>query len=191
MRLVLGAFLSGIVLMIWGTVFWVVLPFPNMVLHAVPREEALRQALTDHLPESGYYLLPWHNEEEYKRDPAAAEAKFMKKHRSGPLVQIVYQTKGLDPMAPLVMGIGFVQLFVSSLIAGLLLLIALPALGSYKARVCFVFLLGVFASVAVQTSGPVWFHHPWDFPLVQMAYTLVNWLLAGAVLGWALKPKTA
>jgi hypothetical protein len=192
LRVLLGALLAAVVLFVWGAVFWMALPFASAVMHPLPNGDALVRTLKESLPRSGVYLFPWPDETNTAAaDPATGECDFVKKHREGPLVQLTYRTDGLDPMSAQTLLIGFGHLFVSALIAGGLLAAALPGLRSYGARVLFVFLLGVFASVAVDLAGPIWFHHPWEFPLMMAGFDTVNWLLAGLVLPWVIRPAKA
>jgi hypothetical protein len=112
-----------------------------------------------------------------------------KKHRDGPLVEVIYQKDGVDMNSLLVYAMGFGHFLVTSFLAAVVLLLAAPGLRAYPARVFFVFLVGVFASVAVHLSYPIWFHHPWPVHLVQAGYTASSWLLAGVVLGLVIRPR--
>jgi hypothetical protein len=80
-------------------------------------------------------------------------------------------------------------MFVSSLLAGALLLLALPGLQSYFARVLFVTLVGVFAAVTISLSSPIWFHHSWCFALLNSVYNVGSGLVTGLVLAAVIRPK--
>ncbi len=189
LRLLIGSLLAAVVLFAWGAVFWGVSPLPFAVMRAVPNDEVVVEVLKKNLPASGVYLSPFPDEERYGADRAEAEKAFLERHRQGPLVQITYRKDGLDAQGPAVFAAGFVHMLVSSLLVGGLLMLALPGLGGYASRVLFVFLAGVFASVTVTLSTPIWFHHPWQFPLLNALYHATNWLLAGFVLGAVIRPR--
>ena len=186
-RLLFGALLSAVVLFFWGFVFWVQSGVMFQFLHALPNDEEVVEALQKSDPPSGTYLIPF---------PASAadaadkdrEAALLDRHRKGPLVEIIYRKEGLDPTRPQEMIKGFCHFFAASLLAGVLLVLALPGLPRYVMRVLFVFLLGAFATVAISFAGPVWFHHPWTAVLYTSAYQVIGWLLAGLAMGLVIRP---
>ena len=187
-RLVLGALVSAVVLFAWGALFWVVSPLRFGVLRPLPRAEAVVSLLEQNLPHSGVYLSPFPDEERFTADPKEAKEEFLKRQRQGPLVQISYRKEGVDPTNPATLALGFGHLFVSALLIGGLLMLALPALTTYLARMLFVFLAGVFAAVTVSLSPPVWFHQPWDLPLFNALYHASGWFVASFVLAAILRP---
>ena len=50
------------------------------------------------------------------------------------------------------------------------------------------FLIGVFATVAVTIAKPIWFFHPWPAVLYEAAFQVIGWLLAGVVLALLVRP---
>lgn len=60
-------------------------------------------------------------------------------------------------MSPSVFIGGFFHFFVSALIMGALLLMALPGLNNYTRRLLFVFLTGLFTAVFMNLSEPIWY----------------------------------
>jgi len=188
-RLVLGALLSAVVLFVWGALFWVVSPLRFGVLRPLPRDEAVVGLLEQNLPHSGVFLSPFPDDDRFNADPKEAKEEFQKRQRKGPLVQISYRKGGVDPMSPAVLAFGFGHAFVSALLVGGLLLLALPALPSYASRLLFVFLAGVFAAVTVSLSPPVWLHQPWDLPLFNALYHASGWFVARFVLAAIVRPR--
>jgi hypothetical protein len=188
-RLVVGALLSAVVLMVWGAVFWMVLPWGHSTIKGLPNEDAVARVLRDAVPESGSYFYPYPDPALMKgHDPEAREI-FTIKNRRGPVFQLVYRKEGLDANDPSVFGFGFAHFAAASFLAGLLLWAAAPR--HYAARVLFVAGAGVFASVAVTLSNPIWFHHPWHAALVQAGFDVGCWVLAGLVLGALVRPAPA
>jgi hypothetical protein len=194
-KVVGGALLAAVVLMVWGAVFWMVLPFHHFVLKPLPGGDAVVKAMKENIPETGVYLYPWCDgtcdgtASESQR--AAVEERLMKQHREGPLVKVVYHKEGLDPMQPATFVNGFLHHFLSALLAGGLLTLALPSLKSYGSRVAFVFLLGVFAAVAVNLTEAIWLHQPWAYTLFYVSMYVSNWLLAGLAMALVIKPARA
>lgn len=187
-RIILGSVVAAIVLFGWGAVYWMHLPFAGQQIHPLPQEAAVMQLLKDNIKESGLYFSPYHDPKD--KDETKNE-EMQKKHKEGPLVQVTYRRDGADMMAPMYFAKGLGQILVSTFLAAILLYMAAPSIQCYFTRAAFVFLAGLFAAAATTLSGPIWFNHPWGFPLVQAGYEVSSWLLAGIVLGAIVRRPTA
>src|SRR6516164_5717358 len=162
-RVVIGAILGAAVLMGWGAVFWMFLPFGSQQMHALPNGDAVVRELKDGKLESGFYIGPAIN------DPKASpeEQKVTKeKYKEGPVFYLTYRREGVDLDDTTVYQHGAAHFVLCTLIAGILLAAAAPTLRSYLGRVFFIFLLGVFGALAFDLSYGIWFYHPWGFPLL-------------------------
>jgi hypothetical protein len=184
-RLLIGAFVAAIVMFVWGWVFWALLAVQLGVMRQADSE--VIDVMVKHAPEleSGEYFYPM------QPGPGASEddtKNFVDKHNKGPLVEISYQAGGANPMDPLQFGLGFVHFVALGIIAGFLLIMALKSLPTYLGRVGYVFLLGIFASAAIDVAAVIWFHHPWRYPTMVAIYHGSTWLLAGLVLGAFIRP---
>jgi hypothetical protein len=188
-RLVIGALLSAAVLFLWSILFWIVSPLRYAVLRPLPGDEAVLALLDRSLPQSGVYLSPFPDEDRFTADPKEAKEEFLKRQRQGPQVQISYLKAGVDPLSPALLGLGFGQHFLSALLIGGLLVLALPGLSTYTSRMLFVFLAGVFAAETVSLSPPVWLHQPWDLPLFNALYHASGWFVASFVLAAIIRPR--
>jgi hypothetical protein len=181
-RVLVAALLAAVVLFFWGFLWWTVLPFAGWTMKPAPNEEVVTATLKTNLPESGVYFLPFPDQ-----SPEAQEA-MQKRHPEGPLVEVIYRKDGVNAMSPGYFAMGFVHMALSALLAGALLSLAAPALRSYVARVGFAALLGFFAAFAFNLSDILWFHHPWQFPVMMAAFNASGWLLASLVLGAIIRP---
>jgi hypothetical protein len=186
-RVVLGSVASAVVLMVWGFLFWVVIA-PEGAMAPARDETALREALSGNLPETGTYRYPLPAAGSGTGNNSAAFQAFREKFRAGPIALIHYTREGAEPLSAGTLLAGFGQLLAASLMAAVLLLVSLPALESYLARVLFVLALGVFAALTTRIADPIWYHLPWRFHLHGALLLLSNWLLAGIVLGATIKP---
>lgn len=175
-RVILGAVLAAVVMFMWGFIFWAVLPVSNAVFKRLPDEEAVTAALASHIPQTGVYYFPYWDQ----ADDEATQQAGMEKHARGPIGQVMFVREGVNPMAPATMIIGFIQMLVSTLLAGFMLRAWGPA--SFMGRVAFVTTLGLFAVVTISVSKVTWFHHPWPTAALDGAYYVAAWLLAGLVL---------
>jgi lysylphosphatidylglycerol synthetase-like protein (DUF2156 family) len=188
-RALLAALLGAIVLMLWGMIYWVVLPFGFHVMDGADDEARLAATLTETLPASGVYLVPWLAEAEGGEPSEAAFEGFVERHRRGPIVQIFYSAEGREPMAPSVFVAGFVNFFTSAMIAVGVLALGLPLWPRFGQRVLVVFLLGLFAAVTVEMANPIWMHHAWDYSAYRALQHVSGWLLAGLAIAAVLKPR--
>ena len=74
--------------------------------------------------------------------------------------------------------LGFLHMFLSSLLMGWVLSMALPALTTFGQRWCFVWLAGFAGTFWGHVAAPIWFYHPWGFHVMSMIYGTVAWGLA-------------
>jgi hypothetical protein len=183
-RVIFASILVAITSFALGFAWWTVVPFRSSVVQPAP--EALLPALSVALPKSGVYMYPLQDVVKPDQDAIQAAMKEMEeKQAKGPIAEIIFSREG-QAMGPVQLGIGFAHRFGCALLAAILL--AMASLEGYGARVMFVFLLGVFASLTIQVSDGIWLHHPWDFIGFNAAYVVLNWLIAGILMGVIIKP---
>ncbi len=186
LRISLAALLSAVVLMLWGYVFWVVLDVPRFVLHPIPASDPLATALRAKNLSTGVYVWP-SRPSDADNDPRRWKA-YQEQRRRGPVVQMFYARQGVELLSTTLGARGLLHFFATSLLAGTLLALVGPRLKNYRERVGFVALLGLFATVMVNLSPPIWFHHPWDYHLLMAMVDCINALLMGIVLAAIVKP---
>jgi hypothetical protein len=190
-RLLIASLLSAVVLFFWGFVYWTVSPLRFQALKALPGQEKIVPELEKAGLETGVYLAPFVDEDRVTAENKDEVMKaLLEKHKKGPLVQIIYRKDGVDMMNPTVFVMGFVHMFVSSLLVGLLLLMVVQGLSTYGSRVLFVFLASLFASWTIDLSAPIWFHHPWGYSLFNAGYHVGCGLFSALILAGLIKPRT-
>lgn len=172
-----GSAVAAVALFFWGFLFWGASTIPYRIMSPVRDEPALLRALSAQLPGGGVYLVP------HPSDP-----DMMKKQQAGPLVEILYRSAGARPPA-VTFGGGFLHMFVGAFLMGLLLRQALPALGTYGARVSFVLLAGLAGATYAHLGAPLWWHQPVRFHALFFVYDVTSWLVAGLVLGRFLRTR--
>jgi hypothetical protein len=62
-------------------------------------------------------------------------------------------------------------------------------MGTYGRRVLFIIVAGIFASVSVALSDPIWFHQPWGYPVFGAVYQAGGWVLAAPLMAAIIKAK--
>src|SRR5262249_33656674 len=115
-RVIVASLLAAVVLFVWGAVWWMALPFAGWAMKPMPNEEAVVAALKTGLPDSGTYFSPYGDQNATPEQ----EAALLERHRQGPLAQVIYIKDGVDPMAPAAFAVGFVQIVLTTLAAGVL-----------------------------------------------------------------------
>jgi len=179
-QLIIGALVSAVAIFVWGFLFWALLSSPND-LASQEDELALQQSLAEHLPRSGMYYVPSMDEQ---------SDTYAERHRSGPIATIFVRLEGAEPMSPVSLLVGLLHEAIFAFMVGLLLLMAMPALGSYRRRVLFVTVAGVAAAFWFELADPIWWYHPWGFHLANAFYSVVAWFIAGLILARFLRPTT-
>lgn len=179
-RILLSALLAAVAIFIWGFIFWAALPFGASTMKTIPSEDAVRSSLSSNLSESGVYYFP--GMDANATDKAAAEKSYRDKATAGPRGLILFKKEGGEPMDPATLVWGFVHGFISAVLVGILLVMALPALPMYGQRVAFVTLAGIFAAYAVDSGYYNWWFFPGGFILANAIYTIIAWLLAGLIM---------
>ena len=117
-------------------------------------------------------------------------AVWSQKHREGPLAVVIARPQGEEPMAAGVFLRGFALQVLVAFIAAWLLSKA-AGLSSYGARVQFVTVLGLFASLMIDGAYWNWFLFPASYTVTALADHTLGWLLAGLAMAAIVKPKTA
>jgi hypothetical protein len=179
LRLGLGALIAAFVMFMWGFLFWgsgLVDPASHM---SVEGETAVADALRSHTTQHGLYFVP-----DMKN---GTEAEASARMAQGPFAMIYVKPSGATMGDPAVMGFGFVHMFVTALLIGVLLQWVLPATPGWMDRFKVVILVGVIATVFAQLSTPIWWHHAWSTAGMFAAYDFVSYLIAGAVMAWAVR----
>lgn len=180
LRVLLAGLAGGVVMFVWGFVFWAVLPFPKMYLPPMPHESAVRQALDNALPASGTYVFPSRTEENHDTMKA--------RYAEGPVGTIAFHKGGVDMEDPSTYVKGLAHFIACAAIAAGIMSTVIGSLRTYGSRALFVFRLGLFAGVAIEIAKSIWFYAPPDFVLLNCAYHFAGWGLAGLAIAAIVKP---
>jgi hypothetical protein len=173
-RILIGSVVAAVVLFVWGFLFWGLSGVSNAVMDPVPDEAALSKTLSEALPRTGVYILPY--------PPAQPGPEFIQRHQAGPLAQIFYRREGTNPMSGGVFAGGFLHMLVSALVMAFALSLVLPAASGYGERVRLVLLAGLAGAIYSNLGKPIWWHQTWDYHFLSFVYDFTSWVLAGLVL---------
>jgi hypothetical protein len=101
---------------------------------------------------------------------------------------MVYNPQGSEWNMAMPMINSFLINFISAFIAATLLMMTLAQNPSFRRRVIFVMLLGLFAGFVGPFIMWNWWKFPFGFTIVGVIDLCVTWFLAGLVLAWKIKP---
>ncbi|MFT5136287.1 MAG: hypothetical protein ACI9XU_000272 [Arenicella sp.] len=164
MNIAAAAF-AAIVLFIWGSISWTVLPWRDLDVHQFSDEAAVMQSLLEHAPESGIYYVPG---DEAAYTPSTPNA----------FVNVLKQ--GYQISMERMMIVGLLTNFLFALVVVFLLRMASGL--SLKQRVGFVTGIGLVIGLAGNLPYWNWFGFPTLYTLVQIMDSVIMWFLAGLVL---------
>ena len=111
------------------------------------------------------------------------------KQVKGTIAMIHFAPNGGNPLAPVTWIVSFVHFVLTTLMASLLLVFALPVLESYGRRAGFVFAVAAFGIVAFRFTDPAWYRLPWDYFLYVGLYLITGWLAAALVIAAIVHPR--
>jgi hypothetical protein len=163
-----GALAGGLVLFVWGIVYWMALPWHEGVFGQFRDEDAVASVLTQNAPQPGIYVYPGGQDEEA-----------MEKRARGPFAFVVFRPAGMASMVrPLLTQLG-IQVLAAFLIS---LLLARVGDTSYWGRVGFVVLLLLTAGVLCHLPNWNWWHFSTGYILTVFVDLLAGGFLAALVM---------
>jgi hypothetical protein len=182
-RVLLAGVLAGLVSFFWGFFSHSVLMVSERAMKTIPNETAVMAALNENVKEPGLYFYPGASM------TAADQNAAMKLFETQPRGVMVFT----PPSVPMNM----TQLFLTELvidilggiIAAWLLSMVAGTQTSFLARVGFVAMLGVFASLGIDAPYWNWYGFPTNYLIASFIDSAVGWGLAGVVLAWMIKPR--
>jgi hypothetical protein len=178
-RLGLGAFGAAFLMFMWGFAFWAVGLIDPAKHMSAESETAVAQALRAHTTEHGLYFVP--------DSKNGTEAESAARMAQGPFAMIYVKPSGATMGDPAVMGMGFVHMFVTALLIGIILTWVLPATPTWMDRFKLVALIGATATIFGVLGNPIWWHHAWSASLTFAVFDFASYLIAGAVMAWAIR----
>lgn len=182
-KIIIPSLLAEVVIFIWSSISWMVIGWHMIDLFNLP-DETFVQQMDATITDPGVYVYPGYPVDQSE---AGMEA-WTNKHLAGPLFIMVYHPEGSDPM-PLGNFIkGFILNFIAAFIAAALLMMTLAQNPSFRRRVIFVMMLGVFAGFMYPFMEWNWWRFPLGYTLVNFADGILSWFFGGLVLAWKIKP---
>ncbi|HVS80865.1 MAG TPA: hypothetical protein VHE60_03960 [Pyrinomonadaceae bacterium] len=189
-QLVLGSVLGSIVLFLWSTIAWMLIPWPGDPLRSFTNEDAVLQAIKENAPRSGVYVAPNENrtpgmtDQQYNAAMQAAQQKMAQ----GP---IIFTSVRLEPFTSMgkPLALQFLTQFLVALL-GTFLLLHTSGL-SYRGRVIFLTTVGLIIFVGGHLDEWNWWSFSNAYILMQMGAIVIGWFLASLLMSAVVRGRPA
>jgi len=190
-RVLLAGLLGGIAMYIWTALAHMVLPLGEAGIKEMPNETAVLSAMRSSLGESpGLYLFPGMGlgPDATSQQKQAAMQQYSQKLAANPSGIVMYNPPGMQALAPR----QFIAEFVKELIEALLVvvLLAQTRLASFAARLGFVVVAGVLASIGTNVSYWNWYGFPATYTAAYMTTQILGFVCVGLVAAAMVKPAS-
>jgi hypothetical protein len=184
-KIILAGLTAGIAITIWQFAAWMLLPIHQQTIKPMPNADVIATVLKSSITEEGVYGIP-----NSPRPNAAPDEmkKWEENFKSGPLATIYYRPTGDNPAMTSQFIIGFIIQIIAALVAAWLLSRSTASTQSYLARVCYVGVLGIFASIVTHISYWNWMYFPAKYTTAMMADLTIGWIIGGLVIAAFIKP---
>lgn len=165
MKKTVAAIVSGIILLAWGSVSWMVLPWHQMVANQFADESEVAEVLRKNAPKAGVYYLPFAHKDHTAGETAAFVNALPQGYDPGMVKQLVTQ-------------------FIGDLLSAIIVICLLSQTAGlgYWSRVGFVALIGLTVGFASQFPLWNWFGFPTPYVVVHIVDGLIAWFLAGLLI---------
>ena len=190
-RILLAGALGGLVMFVWGSLSHMVLGLGDSAIKQLPSEEVVMAAMRDHISESGFYFFPGYKDTpDMTQEQKAAEMQaWQAKFAAGPVGILIYHPEGRQALSPPQLLIELLSNIAAVTVGAFLLAWAAGGLATYGARVLFVALQGLIASLAIDVSYWNWYGFPGNYTVGALADQVVGFGAAGLVLAKMIKKR--
>jgi len=185
--LILGTILGGLMAFVWSSISWELIGWHEKTMVAFQNEDEVSAVIASHAGQDGTYLLP-------SGPPTAgmtaeqkksALAVTIQKMQAGPIMVAAVRRGGFGSYSR---GL-IIQLLSLMAAAFLLTWLLLQTAGlSYARKVAFLAIAGLAASVIVDLPNWNWWGFSGAYTAVNLADSMLTWLVAGLVIAKVAKP---
>lgn len=177
--------IGGLVLFIWGAIFWTFLPLQKNIMKSFSNESEVRSAIVDNTKGSGLYVLP--NLSEYIQGSSDYD-NAKNRMRDGPYATVAVMANGKNPNITGSLLAALIVKIVAVCLATWLLLNCSHAPTFHKS-VKFITMVGVLVAIASTLPFVIWFGFPVTFAVGSIIETVIGWFLAGLIIAKMLSKK--
>jgi len=178
-RLIAGSFCVAIVLWVWSTVFYVISPIPYLTMSQTADDLAAGEALLEHFPETGTYILPGR----YADDDTRKEMR-----SKGPVATVYFTREGSPEASAVKILIGTFNSVVIGLMLGLSMLFLNRYTTSYWSHVAIGTSFGMAYTAYPRFADIIWSDFPPGYQLMMIFSDGLSWILIVMVMAWFTRP---
>ena len=179
-RLLLGSIAITVVSWVWSTLFYVVLPVPYYTMSETADDIAAGQALLDHFPQTGTYILPGR----YVGDDVRASMR-----ENGPVATIYIDREGQPEVSPVKFMIGTFNNLVIGLIMGYGMILLSRYTTDYWNHVAIGCTFGMAYTAYPRFADIIWSAFPPGYQLMMIFSDGFSWILMVMTMAWFICPR--
>ncbi len=190
-RILLAGILGGLAMFAWSSIAHLLTPLATVGIREIPQEPAVLSAMQSAIGgDSGLYLFPGMGlgPSPSMKERNAAMPQYEKRLAANPRGLLIYHPAGGRMMEPGQLVTEFITEIVEALLAAWLL--SRARLASYGARVGFVLVVGLTATITTNIPYWNWYGFPTNYTAANMTIQIVSYLVAGLVAAAVLKQAT-
>jgi len=189
-RKLLAPLAGTLVIFIWSTISWMVLPWHNWDIKSFNEDGAqVERALKLEATHSGIYLIP--NLKMDSQEGSEEAKSWQEKANQGPFAFISIRPDGAQTSMPVSILVQLLSQFIGALACTWILMKRSPG-GSVYAKGAFVALALTVGTMLPTVQNWNWWGFPTTWMVVTITDTAIGWFLAGLAIAKALpKPQGA
>jgi hypothetical protein len=180
LRLFLGALAVTVVSWIWSVGFYVLSPIPYWTMSKTLDDRAAGNALLEHFPESGTYILPGRDSGKEVRSEMRA---------NGPVATVYIVREGRPQSSPLKTALGTLQGIVIGLTLGVAMLMLNRYTTKYWNHVAICTTVGLAYSAYPRIADIVFSDFPQGYQWMMIFSDFVSFTLMIMVMAWFTRPS--
>ncbi|MDP2208191.1 MAG: hypothetical protein Q8K98_05365 [Bacteroidota bacterium] len=184
-KIIIAGIIGGIVITLWGFIAWMGLNFHKDTMKSCPEDEIFSHIFVNSMKEEGVYVIPAMPDSQTEE----AQKVWRDKIKSGPIVTIFFHPTGGDPTMMKDVLYGTIINIITAMLAAWILSRSTASKQSYFARVSFVGVLAIFASITIHISNWNWMYFPIKYATAMSADLIIGWILAGLVIAAFIKER--
>ena len=187
-KLIIGSLVSAFILFAYSFASWVFLPTHAHSFKYSKGQDSILKVMDQYMTEDGAYMMPIldnTNVKAFDMEYKKACEEYQKTCIGRPFAMVFF-TKKMGDMDPMMMVIGFLIYLIGSMIVCIFIGAAKHTLTTTFQRWWLVMLLACFICVVVYWSEANWMSMPWHYLQGMVIDTIVGWGLAGFWLSWYL-----
>lgn len=166
--LIRGGIIGGVIVFIWLTISWMVLPLHNSVMQSFRDEGDVIEAVSEEAPRDGVYMLP-----------SAANKKAAQSKPQTFMFVSIKRGPNISNMTGSIICSLITQIIGAMLISHLLLQTKMLR---YWQRVSFVTIVGLTVGVLGVLPGWTWFGFSGGYVIVEILDYVIGWFLGGLAI---------